>query len=299
MADQRIKKYWSREMEALLETYQQFQILLPSEKDCGAAHRGEDGRYVEHLIREYLRRYLPKDLEVLTGFILRPAVVCGKNSGARKKDEHEISSQLDILVYDTAHYPVYQQFGDSVIVPPEGVTAILSVKKYLRQRYIQPETEALMKAARLCPHKLGNGKKAKSPFTALISIEDKYGEQNKKPLTNWKKGEQTYRKLEEFYTGRKPLFYDEMVDFVGSLAEWGLYKKRSGDKKEAHYLLFEYEGEKRAMGFQLILQKILDVYYHNTSEFRIRPGFIDNRGEDFQKKWGPIPYHCQEIHKKS
>ncbi len=295
MADNRIKKYWSSEMEALLETYQQFQILLPSAKDCGAAHRGEDGRYVEYLLREYLRRYLPGDLEVLTGFILRPAVVCGKNGAARKKDEHEISSQLDILVYDTAHYPVYQRFGDSVIVPPEGVAAILSVKKYLRQSYIQPEAKALLEASRLCLHKLGNGQKAKSPFTALVSIEDKYGENNKKPLTNWNKGEQTYRKLEEFYSGRKPLFCDEMIDFVGSLAEWGLYKKRSESRKEAHYLLFEYEGEKRAMGFQLILQKILDVYYQNTSEFRIRPGFIDNRGENYRENWGPIPYHCKEI----
>ena len=173
MADERIKEYWSREMDALLETYEQFQTLLPSETDCGAAHKGEDGRYVEHLVREYLRRYLPKDLEVLTGFILRPAVLCGKSDKSRKKDEHKISGQLDILVYDTAHYPVYQRFGESVIVPPEGVAAILSVKKYLRPEYIESEAESLLRAVRLCPHKLGNGKKAKCPFTALISIEVK------------------------------------------------------------------------------------------------------------------------------
>lgn len=298
MADDRIKKYWSREMDALLETYEQFQTLLPSEKNCGAAHMGEDGRYVEYLIREYLKRYLPRDLEVLTGFILRPAVVCGKNDKSRKKDDHEISGQLDILVYDTAHYPVYQRFGESVIVPPEGVAAILSVKKYLRPEYIQPEAAMLLRAARLCPHKLGNEKKAQSPFTALISIEDKYGERNKNPLTKVRKGEMTYQKLEEFYKGRTPLFYDEMVDFVGSLAEWGLYKKRSGKKKEARYLLFEYEEQKRAMGFQLILQKILNVYYQNTSEFIVRPGFTDNREEGYREILGPIPYHCQEIIKK-
>ena len=34
MADDRIKKYWSKEMEALLDIYQQFQTLLPSEKKC-------------------------------------------------------------------------------------------------------------------------------------------------------------------------------------------------------------------------------------------------------------------------
>lgn len=35
MADDRIKKYWSKEMEALLDIYQQFQTLLPSEKNAG------------------------------------------------------------------------------------------------------------------------------------------------------------------------------------------------------------------------------------------------------------------------
>ncbi|MCI9176133.1 MAG: hypothetical protein HFH49_14595 [Lachnospiraceae bacterium] len=295
MADERIKEYWSREMDALLETYEQFQTLLPSETDCGAAHKGEDGRYVEHLVREYLRRYLPKDLEVLTGFILRPAVLCGKSDKSRKKDEHKISGQLDILVYDTAHYPVYQRFGESVIVPPEGVAAILSVKKYLRPEYIESEAESLLRAVRLCPHKLGNGKKAKCPFTALISIEDKYGEKNQTPLTKEQKGKATYDKLEKVYTGRALLCYDEMADFVGSLAAWGLYKDNAKGKKEASYLFFEYDTKKRAMGFQLMLQKILDVYYQNSSEMIARPGFVDNRKEQFQRKFGPISYGCQEI----
>lgn len=74
MDGKRIREYWSNEMQALLDTYKQFQVLIPAENRNGADHNGEDGRYVETLIREYLKRYLPKDLEVLTGFILRPAV---------------------------------------------------------------------------------------------------------------------------------------------------------------------------------------------------------------------------------
>ncbi len=66
MPDKRMKEYWSREMNALLETYRQFEILIPSDTRVGAAHVGEDGRYVEHLLGEYLKRYLQKDLEVLT-----------------------------------------------------------------------------------------------------------------------------------------------------------------------------------------------------------------------------------------
>lgn len=298
MADTRIKEYWSREMDALLDIYQQFQTLIPSKKNAGAAHVGEDGRYVECLIREYLERYLPKDLEILTGFILRPAVTCGANDKSRKKDEHEISSQLDIMVYDTAHYPVYQRFSNSIIAPPEGVIAVISVKKHLRIKDIVPEIKMLERVSGLCSHKRGDGKRARSPFTALITMEDKIDEQCKNKLTAEQKGKKSYRKLEKYYSEKNPLYYDEMVDFVGSLSEWGLYKERISNKKEASYFFYEYDSERRSLGFQLILQNILSVYYENISSFIARPGFTDNSGEEFTRSWGPIEYHCTEIRRK-
>lgn len=301
MPDKRIKQYWSREMDALLETYQQFQRLIPDEKKAGAAHAGEDGRYVEYLIREYLKRYLPGDLEMLTGFILRPAVNCGGGDKSRKGDEHEISGQLDIIVYDTAHYPVYQRFGESVIVPPEGVIAVISVKKHLRISDITHEIEMLGKASALCPHEIrkkGEKTKARTPFTALITMEDKIGEQNKKELIPEQKGKKVFKKLEAFYSGKTPLFYDEMVDFVGSLAEWGLYKerlKKGKGKQETSYFFYEYDKENRSLGFQLILQNILSVYYENTFEQLLRPGFTDNCEEGYKDKWGTISYHYDRI----
>ena len=84
MDGKRIQNYLSNEMQAMLDVYKQFQILIPAENRNGAAHNGEDGRYVETLIRECLKRYLPKDLEVLTGFILRPAVKTGLKNRNRK-----------------------------------------------------------------------------------------------------------------------------------------------------------------------------------------------------------------------
>lgn len=95
----RIQQYWSHEMEAMLETYRQFEILIPAKGRKGAAHCGEDGRYVETLIREYLKRYLPKDLEVLTGFIMRPAVKTGLDNKARKNERDDNSTQLEIERY--------------------------------------------------------------------------------------------------------------------------------------------------------------------------------------------------------
>ena len=150
MDGHRIQQYWSHEMEAMLETYRQFEILIPAKGKGGAAHSGEDGRYVETLIREYLKRYLPKDLEVLTGFIMRPAVKTGLNNKVRKKEQDNNSTQLDILIYDSAKYPMFQRFGDSVIVPPEGVIGVISVKKELRDTDIEHEVKALKKVSQLC-----------------------------------------------------------------------------------------------------------------------------------------------------
>lgn len=124
MDGKRIREYWSNEMQALLDTYKQFQVLIPAKNRNGADHNGEDGRYVETLIREYLKRYLPKDLEVLTGFILRPAVKTGLKNKCRQDQQDMHSTQLDIIVYDSAKYPIFQRFGESVIVPQKELLGL-------------------------------------------------------------------------------------------------------------------------------------------------------------------------------
>lgn len=135
MDGKRIQMYMDREAKSMLEVYQQFQELLPSAEQNAAVHKGEDGRYVESLIRNYLRKFLPVGLEVLTGFILRPAVKTGVNNRSRRVEQDQHSTQLDIIVYDSSHYPIFQRFDrDNVIVPPEGVIAIISVKKKFNEK---------------------------------------------------------------------------------------------------------------------------------------------------------------------
>ena len=150
MDGKRIQDYWSQEVDALIATYRQFETLIPSQDHQGSAHHGEDGRFVEELLREYLSKYLPKGLEILTGFILRPAVKTGIAGRERKNDIDKNSSQLDIIVYDSERYPIFQRFGNSSIVPPEGVVAIISVKKHLNDGDIIKECQALWHASKLC-----------------------------------------------------------------------------------------------------------------------------------------------------
>ena len=297
MADKRLKEYWTNELHALLKVYKQFECLLPASNKNGSTHNGEDGHYVEYLLREIFKRYLPKDLEVLTGFILRPAVKCGGNDKSRKNDEHQISTQLDIIIFDTAHYPVFQRFDNCVIVPPEGVIAILSVKKHLKSSDIQREIKALSDTSKLCMHKLDKQTVyARSPFTALITPKDHFSI-SCSGSSYMAKGKKAFNLLSSYYNSANsaPLSYCEMIDFIGSLSEWSLYKEQlsqNATKKEASYFLHNLSSTTdKSLGFQIILQNILSVYYANSVSYLRRPGFTDINTTKNCHMLGKIPFN--------
>ena len=123
----RIRTFVENEAEAMLKTYRQFQVLIPADGREGAAHTGEDGMYVEALLKSYIQKFLPAGLEVMTGFILRPAVKTGSGKKERAGDRDAHSSQLDLIIFDSASYPVFLRMGDHAIVPPEGVIGVRSI----------------------------------------------------------------------------------------------------------------------------------------------------------------------------
>lgn len=264
MDGHRIQQYWSHEMEAMLETYRQFEILIPAKEGKGAAHRGEDGRYVETLIREYLKRYLPKELEVLTGFIMRPAVKTGLNNKVRKNEQDSNSTQLDILIYNSVKYPVFQRFGDSVIVPREGVIGIISVKKKLKDIDIEHEVMALKNVSKLCRCYNDDREAIRGPFLALVSMDSFEKEHSSTDM--W-----IYNKLSELYT--KEDCFDDLIGYIGSLNKWSIFKKRPKIGNNAEYLYFNHSEEEMHLGFQFLLTGILSVYYDKSRNNISRPGF--------------------------
>lgn len=266
MDGHRIQQYWSHEMEAMLETYKQFEILLPAKDRAGAAHVGEDGRYVENLICEYLKRYLPKNLEVLTGFIMRPAVKTGLNNKQRKIEEDDNSTQLDIIIYNSAQYPVFQRFGNSAIVPPEGVIGVISVKKKLRDTDIKNELFALQKVSKLCKCSNDDGEFIRGPFLALVSMDS--FEKRAMKTEEW-----IFERISEIYTKEK-YYFDDLVGYIGSLNKWSIFKKRPKPHSDkAEYLYFDHNDEEMHLGFQFILTGILSVYYDKSRNNISRPGF--------------------------
>ena len=82
----------------------------------GNAHWGEDGRYKETIFADVLRRALPDTAKIGTGFVMG--------------EDNEMTSQVDIIVYDGRHAPIFQK-DDFVIVPKASVFGLIEVKTKL------------------------------------------------------------------------------------------------------------------------------------------------------------------------
>jgi len=76
-------------------------------------HWGEDGRYKEVIFMNYLRKILPNNVSVGTGFV--------------RNAEHELTSQIDVIVYKNDVPKLFSE-GDFVILMPESVVGIIEVK---------------------------------------------------------------------------------------------------------------------------------------------------------------------------
>jgi hypothetical protein len=94
-------------------------------------HAGEFGTYREHVLREFLRLCVPARLDIGTGFLIN-------HSG-------EVSSQLDVVIYDRAAIPRIESTEHQRFFPVEGVCAIGEVKSRLSKTALR---DALNKLAR-------------------------------------------------------------------------------------------------------------------------------------------------------
>lgn len=85
----------------------------------GHAHWGEEGRFKEVVLKNVLRKFLPSNLSVGTGFILK-AIGDADN-------ENVLSAQLDIIIYDNT-IPVLFSEGDFIITTSSNVRGVIEVK---------------------------------------------------------------------------------------------------------------------------------------------------------------------------
>ncbi len=101
----------------------------------GTSHELSVGEYKESLLRNCLKRFIPKRYSVGTGFILFVNDDL-RHQGSENIDlsnikHHTTSHQLDIVIYDEFdHAPLFKD-GDFVVLRPESVKSIVEVKGFL------------------------------------------------------------------------------------------------------------------------------------------------------------------------
>lgn len=92
-----------------------------------------DGEWKESVLRSFLRRNLPKSVEIGRGFVIT---------------DDRPSSQIDILIYDSSK-PILFQDGDLVFVTPDSVLGIIEVKSSLDNTTFYKAIEKLSSNANL------------------------------------------------------------------------------------------------------------------------------------------------------
>lgn len=276
----RVRDFFSIEANTLLERYKIIETLLPHHKTKGAAHRGEEGRYIEALVRTFLNKHLPANLRAISGFILCPATKTDIQDVERVNefpDRH--SSQLDIIVYDMDAYPVFEHFEEFCIVPPEGVIGVISVKKTLLNKDIAGEVMALKAAADLCRHPNRRG-----PFTALLAFTA-----SKTP--DAKLNAQIFSAIKAAHTNAP---FDPMINEVSVLGRTCVFKTRidQGGGSSARYAAVDCRTEAH-IPLQRLLQSLMSVYYDTSRmDQKRRPGFVSFRQRTFANapELGHIPH---------
>jgi len=268
----RVRALFNSEAIRLLSIYENISTLIPNKKTAGAAHRGEEGRYIEYLIRDFLNKHLPKQLEAFTGFIHRPATKTGLHDRTRRRKEFDNhSAQIDIIIYDKVNYPIFEQFEEFVIVPPEGVIGIVSIKKALSMGEIEKELKDLLTAAALCKHKTQNGDFTRGPSTTLLTIKNKI-----RPKSTFEKRvTEIYKKVKSTHVS---LTFDQCIGQIISLDSYSIFKTRPNSEtkfnNEAKYVAFDNSAEEDYhFPLQFLLTSILSSFYHETRTTVNRPGF--------------------------
>lgn len=281
----RVRGFFNLEARTLLERYRVMETLLPHPNTAGAAHRGEEGRHIEALLREFLNKHLPSDLRAVSGFILKPSTKVGADDLTRpQKVDDEHSRQLDIIIYDFSRFPVFEQFEEFAVLPPEGVIGIISVKKTLRSEDFKSELLALKEAVELCYQ---HDKRA--PFSALFGFAADQSMGGRAP-------QKCFEAIEALHTNQP---YELMITEISLMSEFTVFKFRKEDSDEAgtaKYVNVCSSGQPH-IALQRLINSILSVYYDDSrgvgSE---RPGFVSFEKGTFKlaEKLGNVAIRTDE-----
>ena len=282
------------ELNALQNTFTLFRDLLPNESsvkgddghESDSGHRGEEGRWTEELISEFLRRHLPSTVTVATGFVYNP------------KTGHR-SNQLDIIVYDSLHYVPTLRYGNAMVIESDAVIAVLSVKYTLYSADVKKELEALQRVAMIC----GNHRRL-SPYTALLGFR----KSPRVSYSTWKNNVcNSFQEWFDLQAKRKEkLSAGEIVDTVVTLDGFLLHssspKSANEQKKERRKSVKAFWGdfgpatkkdETTHRGYVLLLELLAGIYLRIEDKFGTSPTHLVKLDRTALKPFCKISVCCE------
>lgn len=111
----------------------------------GNSHWGEEGRYKEAILKNVIKRFLPNNLSIGTGFVIK-----------KNNEMPHISSQIDIIIYDNT-IPILFSEGDFVITTYKNVKGIVEVKTKIENSELREIIRKAKENGKLIGKKIFNG----------------------------------------------------------------------------------------------------------------------------------------------
>jgi hypothetical protein len=174
-------EYYASQAELMLSQYENINHLL------GNTHYWQHpGELCEVLLRDFLRRMLPKTYSVDKGFIYGRTTI-------DKIIQH--SPEIDILIHDTQHYSPLFRMDNFVIIQPGAVRALIQVKRTLNAKELDSGIENVVYGKLHWVNLMLQANKSvfKQPyhvFSAVIGFDEdettpKSGEPYRRRLRHW------------------------------------------------------------------------------------------------------------------
>lgn len=108
-----MENYFELVSQELLNKLNQIKVFIKN-------HNTTIGILTEEILRDFLRRNLPKIVSVEQGFIL--------------KSDGELSKQCDIIIYNSLLYSPFYRINDIIVIPQESVVAVVEVKTTINKQ---------------------------------------------------------------------------------------------------------------------------------------------------------------------
>ena len=123
--DRNLTDYWLSVGQEFTHSINRLSKLI------GNAHELSTGRYKERLLIDLISNFIPRKYSVGSGFILFPTMTFSETGVI---NDHQMSGELDIIIYDSTNYSTIFKDKDIVVLKPESVRIIIEVKSALNYK---------------------------------------------------------------------------------------------------------------------------------------------------------------------